>query len=652
MDDITSELLNSKRKKLKKWWEQLSHLEQNLIISLVIIGTVLLFIILVLIIRGATSSKICTTRHCLLAASEIATLTDPTIDPCHDFYQFTCRKLSELDNKKVQITAEQIEDKLIDILLAPNNGDEGDQLMEHKQLFGMCLNQSVGEESFREINAIMGDLHGWPVALGYEWKAGSFEWKNMIKELRSKGLPYNMLLSISVAPSPTDQTFMLHIQKPEVAKIPQQYRYDYRKFMQEVAIAFGAERSRALNDMKRVLDFIIEMGKLTDKSKKYEKHRLIDIQRYFGEVDWVNFLNDILQPSASVTIDDYVITPGHKYLHEFFTLLNRTPKRIQANYILWVVVEQYLPFLSERLRVLQSNYAHLTGSVKLSPERWHLQQCYSIASSAFVSPPAEILFLKRHQREGKANGIVQLAQNVRKAFVIFLKETRWITNDSKLKILSKLEDLAIMEASLNEEDDKTPSTEGGFLHRYLIHIRDRINFEYKRMLDETKQAHYHPLYTLEVTYLQETNTLVLPIGSYFADVPFYLNYGELGSIISHTLTHAMLANEDEQPWTANYNESSKCVKHQNTDPVDLIGIQLAYAAYQIWVYNHDDEDQLIGLQHTPNQLAWIASALGYCSLIRDQSTINTITKNHPNFHRDFECPWGSPMNPLQKCTLI
>lgn len=93
----------------------------------------------------------------------------------------------------------------------------------------------------------------------------------------------------------------------------------------------------------------------------------------------------------------------------------------------------------------------------------------------------------------------------------------------------------------------------------------------------------------------------------------------------------------------------------------------AYYAYKKWTEHNGSEKSLPGLQqYTPQQMFWIAAAQTWCSASRDWYTKMTITvdthapsrfrvlgsvKNNLEFSKDFKCPLGSPMNPVDKCEV-
>lgn len=89
-------------------------------------------------------------------------------------------------------------------------------------------------------------------------------------------------------------------------------------------------------------------------------------------------------------------------------------------------------------------------------------------------------------------------------------------------------------------------------------------------------------------------------------------------------------------------------------------------AYEKWVKNNREEPKLPGLNYNPKQMFWIAAAQNFCEKHNKEATKLRIEleahalgrfrvigsfSNSKYFSKDFNCPLGSKMNPIQKCTV-
>lgn len=145
-------------------------------------------------------------------------------------------------------------------------------------------------------------------------------------------------------------------------------------------------------------------------------------------------------------------------------------------------------------------------------------------------------------------------------------------------------------------------------------------------------------------YWSQANSIVIPAGIlrdifFDHDRPQYLNFGTIGYVIGHEITHGfdnIGAQFDEignaRNWWKNetkkhYNEKAQCMIKQYKDYdlptgfringdltlkeniADNGAIKEAYQAYDNYVKKFGEELPLPGLQYTPKQLFWIAAAM-------------------------------------------
>jgi neprilysin len=126
-----------------------------------------------------------------------------------------------------------------------------------------------------------------------------------------------------------------------------------------------------------------------------------------------------------------------------------------------------------------------------------------------------------------------------------------------------------------------------------------------------------------------------------------MNYGAIGSIIGHEITHGFDDQGSQfdkngnvvdwwQPDTKKaYLDKARCIigqygnyiesnvklnlngiNTQGENIADNGGIKEAYIAYTQWVAKNGEEPRLPGLDYSADQLFWIAAAQNWCSVSR------------------------------------
>lgn len=191
--------------------------------------------------------------------------------------------------------------------------------------------------------------------------------------------------------------------------------------------------------------------------------------------------------------------------------------------------------------------------------------------------------------------------------------------------------------------------------------------------------------------------------------PFYhrffpksLNFGGIGVVIGHELTHGFddkgrLFDHDgnlHRWWSDTaidgFHERAKCLIDQYGNytvsevgiPIDGAGtqgeniadnggIKQAFKAYLKWyryeATPHEKENEILpGLNATNTQLFFLNFAQVWCGAMRPEASRNKLKtavhspgkfrvigtlSNSPDFAKEYKCPVGSPMNPPRKCKV-
>lgn len=108
------------------------------------------------------------------------------------------------------------------------------------------------------------------------------------------------------------------------------------------------------------------------------------------------------------------------------------------------------------------------------------------------------------------------------------------------------------------------------------------------------------------------------------------------------------------------------INTQGENIADNGAFNMVYAAYQSYVLHEGVEPTLPDLKYSPNQLFWISAAQTWCGKSRPEfdeyyyltdehaplryRIIGAFSNNY-DFSRDFHCPSGSKMNPINKCEI-
>lgn len=143
------------------------------------------------------------------------------------------------------------------------------------------------------------------------------------------------------------------------------------------------------------------------------------LQRLHPEMDWLDYLNNILQPYETLTLSDEVILDEPNFFAPFFKLLARTPKRVLANYICWRVAMESGPYLNKKIRDLTREFKALVNGQ--GSEWW--QECISFAQKR-LPLIVGALYVRKAFDESNRNRTLEIFRNIRTVFSQMLDKVR------------------------------------------------------------------------------------------------------------------------------------------------------------------------------------------------------------------------------------
>uniref|UniRef100_A0A8C0I9J1 Endothelin converting enzyme like 1 n=1 Tax=Bubo bubo TaxID=30461 RepID=A0A8C0I9J1_BUBBB len=441
-----------------------------------------------------------------------------------------------------------------------------------------------------------------------------------------------------------------------------------------------------------------------DVSSMYHKVTLGELQRITPTLKWKRLLDRIFHDNFSE--EEEVVLLATDYMHKVSDLIRVTPSRILHNYMLWrivVVLSEHLstPFrdaIHELSKEMEGNEKQLEpGKICLSQANKH----FGMALGA--------LFVEEHFSSASKAKVQQLVEDIKYILDQRLDELDWMDEETRRAARAKLRYMMVMigypdfllKPEAIDKEYEFEVDEKTYFKNILNSIAFSIRLSVKKIRQEVdKSAWLLPPQALNAYYLPNKNQMVFPAGIlqptlYDPEFPQSLNYGGIGTIIGHELTHGY------DDWGGQYDrhgnlvhwwtersyskflKKAQCIvnlydnftvynqrvngKHTLGENIaDMGGLKLAYYAYQKWVREHGPEHPLHHLKYTHDQLFFIAFAQNWCIKRRSQSIyLQVLTDKHApehyrvlgsvsqfeEFGRVFHCPKNSPMNPAHKCSV-
>ncbi|XP_011257048.1 neprilysin-2 isoform X1 [Camponotus floridanus] len=686
--------------------------------------------------KSSECDNICLTTGCVNTASQVLKNMDRNVEPCDDFYKFTCGGFLDStiipDDKTSVNTFSIIADDLLEQLRtsieeeSPPNEPRPFRLA--KDFYKACMNKTAIEErGLRPLLDNLRKLGGWPVLDAERWNEGDFTWKDAVYRFRKLGYSVDYFIDFGVSVDLKNNSRRLIDLDQAALGLSREYLskgFDekivqaYYKYMVDIAVILGANPDRAQKELKESLEFEIKLANISLPNEKrrnvtllYNPMTVNELSAAYPSIPWWEYFNTILAPQAKLSRDEIVIVNVPSYVKSFEQLISQTPKRIQANYMFWRAAAASVSYLTDDIRKRQLKYTlELNGKTEREP-RW--KECVEIVSGSMAISVGS-MYVRKYFKEDAKKTALEMVGDIREEFTKILKKVDWMDEKTRANALEKAADMTshiaypdelLDNKKLDEFYDGLELNSADYLGSILNLTIFGTNFSFGRLrkpVNKTEWITHGRPAIVNAFYSSIENSIQFPAGilqgTFFSnDRPRYMNYGAIGFVIGHEITHGFddqgrqfnkegnLVDWWEPETKEHYLKRAECIIYQygnytvkdigmnvngiNTQGENIAdngGIKEAYYAYKEWVRRNKPEQTLPGLPYSPEQMFWISAANTWCSKYRPEAMKLRITtgfhspgefrvrgplSNMEEFSHDFNCPIGSKMNPKKKCAV-
>ena len=470
-------------------------------------------------------------------------------------------------------------------------------------------------------------------------------------------------------------------------------RDQYVAHVTKMLTLLGEPAAKAGDDAKKILAMETSLAQasrtrveLRDPQKNYNKMKQSELQALTPDWNWVDYFKEI---NLSEPGDINVRQP------DFFkagnTTFTSTPIDDWKAYLRWHLINAMAPELSKDFVNEDFSFKETTlrGTKQIKP-RW--KRVVTSTDGAIGEALGKLYVADNFPPEAKARAL-ELVNNLKEALADRIKTLEWMDEPTKQEALKKLAAFTVKIGYPDKWRDYSllKIDRGPFV---LNAIRAE-NFESNRELakigkpvDRTEWGMTPP--TVNAYYNPNMNEIVFPAGIlqppfFYAKADDAMNYGGIGAVIGHEMTHGFDdqgrqfdATGNLRDWwspesAAKFKERSQAIvtQYSEYEPLpglhvngeltqgeniaDLGGVKLAYAALQK-AQAGKPQPKIDG--YTPEQRFFLSFAQIWRSKQRDEDLklrlntdphspahyrTNGPLSNLPEFAKAFNLPDNSPM---------
>ncbi|KAG7275119.1 hypothetical protein CRUP_009479 [Coryphaenoides rupestris] len=502
----------------------------------------------------------CQRRRALLRAARFVQANiDPTIQPCQDFYSFACggwlRRHGIPEDKLsygiITAIGEHNEEKLRRLLLEPvrrRGGDSAERKV--KDFYRSCVDiREIDALGSLPMSQVIDSCGGWDLVMaglpaGAGWEEEGAPQRPDFNEMlyRTQGV-YSTAVFFSLTVNVDDKNSSRNAIRILAA---------YKALMERLLSMLGAHNA-------------------TLKSKE-----ILQLETRLANVEWL-----------AIKLSDWLT---ERLANHWSANVSPSPALVLHNYMLWRIVAALSEHLSTAFRSTIHEFSREIDGTERQLELGRL--CLTQANKHF-GMALGALFVQQHFSSQSKAKVQELVEDIKHSLDLRLQELDWMDETTKEAARAKLQHMMVMtgypdfllKPELIDQEYGFEVDEKSYFKNILNSIKFNIKMSVKKIHEQALNAYYLP---------NKNQMGILQPSLYDPEFPQSLNYGGIGAIIGHELTHGY------DDWGGQYD------RHGNLK--------------QWWT--QDSYRKVIG-----------------------------SVSQFDEFSRVFHCPKGSPMHPAEKCSV-
>ncbi|KAG0020163.1 Endothelin-converting enzyme 1 [Entomortierella chlamydospora] len=400
-------------------------------------------------------------------------------------------------------------------------------------------------------------------------------------------------------------------------------------------------------------------------------HSIADLTERTPSLDWSVIFGNAFPEDVKAPSNVYLNAP--EYFSKLNALLESTSPKTLQNYFAWTLIRTYGINLGKTYRKPLDDFSRVSQGVLSLPDRSAV--CVGSISTNLADLVGHY-FVAATFTDATANKIHEIIDGLREAYTENFKIYDWFDSFTRKGALEKVKAiLEIVGYSKGNPNDGDISSVDAYYRNLEIRPDDYFGNQAKSLTflaqsrfqllntPATRESMFLSPQTADAFYESNLNVISIPAGIlrapfYHIDNPEYLNYGAIGMAVGHEIGHGFDnhgrsydSTGSLRDWWSNssaaaYVAKSQCIieeygnftiKGPNNQDFHL-DEQMFFVQYgHIWCTKERPETYKKALQNVHSPGKW---------------RINGVVRNSEFFAQAFKCNPGTPMNPVNKCSVL
>lgn len=396
----------------------------------------------------------------------------------------------------------------------------------------------------------------------------------------------------------------------------------------------------------------------------YNPHTVEELQSLSPAINWEKYM---AQVGVDLNRVDTVIVLQPKFMEEVSNILENNSLDATKAYLKWNVVNRAAGFMNNELVAANFDFYGKTirGTEEMRP-RW--ERVLGATNSVIGEAIGKVYVAETFPPEAKKNA-QEMVGNLMKAFDKRIRDLEWMSDSTKVQALKKLNNLTVKIGYPDKWRDYSALDieNTGEFYSFLSNMENAWKWQFDESISElgeevdktrwgmspqTVNAYFNPLNN-EIVF--PAAILQPPFYNYEADAA--VNYGGMGAVIGHEISHGFDDQGSRFDWEGNlenwWTDEDRENFQARTDQLvaqfdayealdsvnvqgkltlgenigDLGGLNAAYDALQIYLAENGNPGKIDGF--TPEQRLFLSWATIWRTKYRDE-TLRTQVLTDPH----------------------